>query len=113
MAIKPMKKILYKIIIMALFFNAAIQANAGQDFVSSEKWEEYKDDHFIIYYNEDIPKTQIKTFAKECEKDYKSVLDRLGFSRTDFWSFKERAKVYIFKDKNDYLEKTGFPEFII
>ena len=105
-------KTVFKIVgILILILTAQIRSGLSQDFIFSEKWEEYKDDHFIMYYDKSIPKTYIKKFAKECEKDYETVLDRLGFSRMDFWLFKDRAKVYLFKDRDEYLEKTGFPEF--
>lgn len=72
-------------------------------------WEVKKSTHFIVYYEED-PDFVDKVLEK-AEYYYNSIVDGLGFRRFDFWTWDERAKIYIYKNKRDYIAETNQPDW--
>jgi len=73
------------------------------------EWEEYKGEHFLIYYHPKIPKSYVNQFYKKCEKYYVLITERLGFNRFDFWLWEDRAKIYMYETKQAYIRATGRP----
>lgn len=80
-----------------LFFcgSFAVQANAAKE------WNEYKADHFIIYYKS-IPMDFVKSVESAAEEYYRDIAEWLSFHREEGWAVKNRAKIYIYDDANDY-----------
>lgn len=76
---------------------------------SEVNWQEYKTDHFIIYYHQEIPRDYIEQVATKAEGYYSSIAENLGFSRYEFWRWDKRAKIYIFKDAQEYRRETEQP----
>ena len=74
--------------------------------VASE-WNEHKSTHFIIYYHPDISNQYIREFTRRCERYYGVITDRLGFTRFDFWLWEDRAKIFIYNTRDEYLKETG------
>ncbi len=70
---------------------------------AQEEWKEYRGSHFLIYYK-DVPEDFVKTVEETAEYYYQQVTNNLGFSRTNAWSWDERAKIYIYDDDEDYYE---------
>ena len=88
----------------------------GLDIVCAQEWKNLdwqlkKATHFIIYYNQDVPEKDILEVEKSCEKYYQSVTKKLGLVRFNFWLWERRTKLYIFKDRADYIRYTGSPEW--
>ena len=73
--------------------------------VDSSFWQTEKSQHFIIYYQEDTTGF-VKELINQAEKYYNSIVDELGFRRFDFWSWDNRAKIYLYKDNSSYLKDT-------
>lgn len=71
------------------------------------EWAEHKSTHFIIYYYPSIDEDYIKEFSGKCEEYYEKITERLGFKRVDFWLWEDRAKVFVYKDREGYLMGTG------
>ena len=72
----------------------------------AESWKEVKSEHFIIYYLDN------DKFAEEvsarAEQYYDKIASDLGYSRYDnFWTWDNRAKIYIYRNREDYLMATG------
>ena len=94
-----MKKIL--IFLFILFsFSRGICAE-----VDSSLWQTEKSQHFIIYYQEDTTGF-VKELINQAEKYYNSIVDELGFRRFDFWSWDNRAKIYLYKNNSNYIKDT-------
>ncbi len=74
--------------------------------VSASFWQTKKSPHFIIYYQESADDF-VNELAASAENYYNSIVDELGFRRMDFWSWDDRAKVYLFNNSADYLNETG------
>ncbi len=74
-------------------------------------WKELKSDHFIIYYLGD------ESFASETSRKAESYYDRiasdLGYSRYDkFWQWDDRAKIYLYRNHEDFLRATNKPSWV-
>lgn len=91
-----------KTIILLLTACAAISA-VGPACAAQERWKEYKRRHFIIYYK-NAPFDFVETVEKAAEEYYRDITDNLGFTRYKGWNWEDRAKIYIYDDKDDYVE---------
>ena len=89
------KKILI-IVFLVLFFNSAF----GQE----EKWQERRGQHFIIYYDKDVPNDFINNVQEVAEGYYDEIMSNLGFTRTAGWTWENRAKIYIYSSMESYAE---------
>jgi hypothetical protein len=73
-------------------------------------WKELKSEHFMVYFTAD------KSFASKvlyrAEKDYRRIANDLGYARySNFWTWSNRVRIYIYPDHNTYLEVTSQPEW--
>ncbi len=73
--------------------------------VSSSFWQTKKSQHFIIYYQA-APENFVGELTDKAEDYYNSIMEELGYRRFDFWSWENRAKIYLFNNSADYLEDT-------
>jgi len=75
-----------------------------------QQWQEIAGDHFIVYF------TQNKSFAKDvgdkAESYYRGIAVELGYPRySDFWTWQNRVKIYIYPDRESFLKSTGQPKW--
>ncbi len=96
---KPSKSILS----IFLFLNFLISPVFAQ--VTSSLWQTEKSQHFIIYYQE-VPTGFIDDLIYKAEDYYNSIVDELGFRRFDFWSWDNRAKIYLYSNADDFHKET-------
>lgn len=95
-------KIIY-LLVALLFLSAVNTADAGS-------WREVSGDHFVIYY------TGEKGFAKDVlrksEGYYRTIAVGLGYPRySDFWTWDNRVKIYIYPDHKSFLKASKQPEW--
>ncbi len=90
---------------LSLFILFFIPAFARAE-VSASLWQTKKSQHFIIYYQE-AADGFVNALAASAENYYNGIVDELGFRRMDFWSWDDRAKIYLFNNSADYLNETG------
>lgn len=91
-----------------LFFSILITACAVP--VAAEDWQELGSDHFIIYYLRDADFA--KDVARNAEKYYKKIAVGIGFPRySEFWTWKNRVKIYIYLDHASYIKASEMPEW--
>ncbi len=81
------------------------------ELVKAKEWKIKKSTHFIIYYDQNIEKRYIDGVIKYAERYYNTIAQDLGFTWFDFWSWDNRAKIYIYKDRNEYLKETNQPQW--
>lgn len=83
-------------------------------------WQELKGTHFIVYFTKsekaEGERAQAEKFAKEvlrkAEQCYKTTADELGYRRySNFWTWDNRMKIYIYPDHKSYVELGGQPEW--
>lgn len=94
-----MKKIILGLVVL-FSFSSGICAQVDSSF-----WQTEKSQHFIVYYQEDTTGF-VKELVNQAEKYYNSIVDELGFRRFDFWSWDNRAKIYLYKNSGSYLKDT-------
>ncbi|MBN2121058.1 MAG: hypothetical protein JW734_08430 [Candidatus Omnitrophica bacterium] len=93
--------------IIFLFFCIVLFNQGHFEISAQDNWEEIKSHHFVVYYPENK-----KTFAKQvlrvAEQDYFRVADYLRYSRrSNFWTWNNRVKIYLYPDKFTYLKETA------
>lgn len=77
----------------------------------AENWQELKGEHFVIFYLEDAGFAQ-ETLTR-AERYYEKIASDLGYSRYDnFWQWDNRAKIYIYRNREEFLKATGKKEWI-
>ncbi|MFH1846336.1 MAG: hypothetical protein ABH869_02130 [Candidatus Omnitrophota bacterium] len=104
------KNNIYILIITLILISCTVSVFASSLDVpglSPGEWEEYKSAHFIVYYQSDIPRPYISSFANKCENYYRAITHRLGFNRFDFWLWDDRARIFMYNTKEEYLSITG------
>jgi hypothetical protein len=93
-------KIIYTILII-LFTTTALIA---------QDWQELKSGHFIAYFIQN--KYFTRMLLRKAEKDYQRIAYDLGYSRySNFWTWSNRVKIYLYPNHTSYLEATGQPEW--
>jgi hypothetical protein len=95
---------LSKIAALFISLSAVLFANFAPAFsgvVESDLWQTEKSQHFIIYYQE-ASSEFVNELIRNSEDYYNSILDELGYRRFDFWSWDNRAKIYLHNDNAGY-----------
>lgn len=96
-------------ITIIFFLNFLFSPQIGGEVFSSF-WKVRKSPHFIIYYQE-VPYGYISQLINSAEGYYHSIIERLGFVRFDFWTWENRAKIYLYPDKQEYQKMVKlFPQ---
>ncbi|MEW5895139.1 MAG: peptidase MA family metallohydrolase [Candidatus Omnitrophota bacterium] len=78
-----------------------VLASIGQT-AAEEKWNEMKSRHFIVYYK-NTPRGFAETVLNNAEQCYDAIVDNLGFNSYKGWTFDDRAKIYVYDNKDDYV----------
>ena len=92
-----------KIFVILAIASVGFLSNAyGKD---KESWNESRSYHFIIYYK-DAPQNFIKSVEQTAEDYYQEITRNLGFIRDQSWAWDKRAKIYIYRDAEDYVESS-------
>lgn len=72
----------------------------------AENWMELKSEHFEVFYLEDDKFAQ--DVLTRAEKYYERIALDLGYSRYDnFWQWDKRAKIFIYRNHDEFLKATG------
>lgn len=69
--------------------------------VTSSFWQTEKSQHFIINYQQ-APASFVSDLVSTAESYYNSIVDELGYRRMDFWSWDNRAKIYLYQNTEDF-----------
>jgi len=98
-----MKKIFWRLCFIGCFF-AALAVPARAEVIATY-WQTEKSQHFIVYYQE-APSGFISELISKAEAYYNSIVEELGYRRFDFWSWDNRAKIYLYKNIDDFRSDT-------
>ena len=104
-----LKERLYIICIIFLILTCSLSLSSAFEFGSD--WNQHPSEHFLIYSHPSIPNKYITEFTKKCERYYRLITERLGFTRFSFWLWEDRAKIFIYRTRQDYLKSTGYPQW--
>ena len=95
--IENMNKLIF-LILLILIPNSSLQAK--------ENWQLLKSTHFFIYY-QSAGENTANDLAQRAESCYTNITDELGFNRFNFWTWDNRARIYLFDNQADYQKDTG------
>lgn len=71
-----------------------------------EPWKELKGENFLVFYMEDPGFSQ--EVLTQAERYYQGIATDLGYSRFDnFWQWENRAKIYLYRNHEEFLKATG------
>jgi len=74
------------------------------------EWKELSSEHFIIYYTQD--RQFARKVASKAEYYYRNIAADIGYPRrSKFWTWDNRAKIYIYADHESYLKATNQPNW--
>lgn len=82
------------------FFPAPAQAQT-----TGLPWQENRSQHFIVYYRE-APPEFVEELIHRAEFFYNSIVDEIGFRRFDFWSWDNRARIYLYRNAAEFQKAT-------
>lgn len=83
------------ITLFLLVFATSAQAKSDED------WNKYDTRYFIIYYK-NAPVDFVKNVAETAGELYSDIAQTIGFTRYNSWSYEDRAKIYIYDDRESY-----------
>jgi hypothetical protein len=70
-------------------------------------WLQMKGQDFIIYYRTDVPEDFVQTAMDTAEEEFKRVTDNLGITNNPSWAWEKQIKIYIYRDRDDYVKNGG------
>ncbi len=89
-----------KILIFFFFLSTAFFSRCLAE-VETQLWQTTKSEHFIAY-SQEAPYGYVDELINNAENYYNGIVDDLGYRRFDFWSWDNRAKIYLYKDNTGY-----------
>jgi hypothetical protein len=103
---------------LGLFVWALLFCSTGGSKAEAERgakladWNEIKGKHFLVYYLEGKDYSPAREILLRAEDYYQKIGSRIGFTRySDFWTWEQRAKIFVFPDQAFYMRATGQPEW--
>jgi hypothetical protein len=98
-------------LVLSIILASALFLRTILSLAEDKDWQEKKSTHFIVYSAADIERGYVDRVIRTAEKYYHSLEDKLGFRRFDYWTWENRVKIYIYSDKDGYIESSGRPEW--
>ncbi|MFA5351386.1 MAG: peptidase MA family metallohydrolase [Candidatus Omnitrophota bacterium] len=92
---------LFRILLIFLFIPFAA-------FADNQPWQVFKSTHFLIFFK-NADEIQLNELAQKAEGYYDKITDDLGFNRFNFWTWDNRARIYLFDSQQEYMKETGDP----
>ncbi len=66
------------------------------------QYEELRYPHFIVHYDRQVEQSYATRVADKAERLYFDITEEFSFVRDNFWTWDNRAHIYIAPDKNAY-----------
>lgn len=94
--------------LLPLYCRVFSLAFAEVDYSDFSQWQTIKGAHFVVYFfNRDHRDTSSQVLRK-AEEYYDKIAYQIGYSRySDFWTWEDRVKIFIFPDQQSFLLTTG------
>jgi len=77
--------------------------------VAETDFEVMTSKHFQVFYDEAVDESFVEEVISYAEKYYVELTEKLGFVRYDYWTWDDRAKIYIYADQDAYIRDSGQP----
>lgn len=104
LSIRILKRISLLFLVISVFL---IKNSFSQE---SGEWKIKKSTHFIVYFRNSGEKF-VDELIRESEDCYNRIADNLGFRRSDFWLWEDRAKIYVYDSAEEFQEETNMPSW--
>ncbi|MBF0484832.1 MAG: hypothetical protein HQL25_09030 [Candidatus Omnitrophica bacterium] len=80
--------------------------------ISESEWHEKNSEHFIVRYVSLDDESLSGEFIRAAEHYYDRLGGLIGYKRYDsFWTWDDRAIIFIYPDKKKFMSDTGQPEW--
>ncbi|MCF7886914.1 MAG: hypothetical protein K9L71_00680 [Candidatus Omnitrophica bacterium] len=96
-----------KIFLLILLINSFLQ-NA---YAGVEDFKQLRSRNFIINYQEGVEKSYLANIKQKAEDFYKKITQEFHLIRDELWLWDNRAKIFIAKDKKEYLDNFNCPNW--
>ena len=100
------RRILFGFVAVAVGMFFASAASLAND---KQPWREKRSYHFFYYYYPDCSQSFLSRLKDASEDYYRTITQQLHLFRHDPWVWDRRAKIYVYRNKKEYLEKTKQP----
>jgi hypothetical protein len=70
-------------------------------FAQEGNWSIFKSTHFIVYYRQ-ASQELLDQLTQKAEGYYDEITEEFGFNRLNFWTWDNRAKIYLFDTQEEY-----------
>jgi len=99
-----------KIFVAAVVFSVFICGGEVFNFrplvyADEDEFLQQKANHFIINYDKDVDKNYVSDVRNVAEKFYRILTQEFRFIRSQSWLWEKRTKIFIAKDKDDFLDR--------
>lgn len=84
----------FKLLICVFFFPLIVFAN-------DQEWQLFKSTHFFVYYKQ-ASEELLNQLAQKVEGYYDEITEEFGFNRINFWTWDNRAKIYLYDNQDEY-----------
>ncbi|MBF0479847.1 MAG: hypothetical protein HQL26_10225 [Candidatus Omnitrophica bacterium] len=75
-----------------------------------KEWQQKKSEHFVVYYTLPDQDSLAGEVSRMAEHYYKVLGELIGYIRYEnFWTWDQRALIYIYADQKNFMQKTGQP----
>jgi len=64
-------------------------------------WNVFKSTHYLVFYQQ-APLDLLNQLTQKAEEYYDEITDEFGFNRLNFWTWDNRAKIYLFDTQDQY-----------
>ena len=76
----------------------------------NQSWQVFKSTHFLIFYR-NASEDELNTLSQKAEECYNNIADDLGLNRFNFWTWDNRAKIYLYDSQEEYQKATNGAEW--
>jgi hypothetical protein len=73
--------------------------------LAQDSWLVSKSTHFNIFYKTASEET-VDELSRKAEGYYDSIGEQFGFNRFNFWTWDNRARIYLFDSQEEYMKAT-------
>jgi len=98
-------KIFAKIFIYSFCILIFISLSSKEVFADNKDLRELRTEHFIIYHHKDVSRSYATQVKNTAERFYRTITQEFRLVRDKPWLWENRAKIFIAKDKEDYLDR--------
>ena len=75
-------------------------------FAQKEDWNIFKSTHYLVFYKQ-ASEDLLNQLTQKAEEYYDEITNEFGFNRLNFWTWDNRAKIYLFDTQQEYKNENS------